>query len=424
MVGSLRHTLHHLKPLNLKRATAPGYLGDGGGLYLQITKSGARSWIFRYSLGGQRREMGLGAFSRVRSDAPPPVSLATARKLAAEKRALVAGGTDPITARDAERARQRLQQARGVTWAKAVDQFLAAHEATWRNAKHRQQWRNTLTAYASPVFEGLSVGSIDTPEVIKVLDRIWQDKPATASRVRGRIERVLDWAKVRGYREGENPARWRGHLDKVFPTKAKVKRAKHHAAVDIDDAPAVYARLCETDGMAALALRFVVLTAGRAGEILGARWLEIDLQAAIWTIPGARMKAGQVHRAPLSREALAVLRAAAKYRVNDRIFPSSRRGRPISSSSLLKVLQAVVAADATVHGFRSTFRDWCSERTSFSREVSEMALAHTIENPAEAAYRRGELLRKRAQLMEAWARFLTTPAASANVVPISRKQRA
>ena len=421
MVGSLRHALHRLKPLTLRRATAPGYLGDGGGLYLQITKSGARSWIFRYSLSGQRREMGLGAFSRARTDDPPPVSLATARKLAAEKRALVAEGTDPIAARDAERARRRLQQARGVTWVKAVDQFLTAHEATWRNAKHRQQWRNTLTAYASPAFEGLSVGSIGTPEVIKVLDGIWQEKPATASRGPGPYRAGVDWAKVRGYREGENPARWRGHLDKVFPTKSKVKRVKHHPAVGIDNAPAVYARLCKADGMAALALRFVILTAGRAGEILGARWSEIDLQAAIWTVPGTRMKAGQVHRTPLSREALAVLKVATKYRVNDRVFPSSRRGQPISSSSLLKVLQAV-GGDATVHGFRSTFRDWCSERTSFPREVSEMALAHTIENPAEAAYRRGELMQKRAALMQQWATFVRTPSGSGTVTLLRRRR--
>jgi integrase len=411
----LLRALQRLTALAISRAKAPGYLPDCGGLYLQVTESGSKSWIYRYSLAGKRREMGLGPY--------PTISLAAARNLAADARSLAKAGRDPIEARNAQRAHQRLEEARSITWERAVDQFLEAHERTWRNSKHRQQWRNTLTVYASPVFEGLAVASIGTGEVTKVLDPIWQEKPATASRVRGRIERVLDWAKVRGYRDGENPARWRGHLDKVFPTKSKIRRVQHHPAVAIDDAPKIYAKLREATGMAALALRYLILTAGRAGEILGAHWSEIDLQAAIWTIPSSRMKAGHAHRVTLSQEALAVLKKTAKYRIGERVFPSSRRGHPISSSSLLKALHAAGGGLGTVHGFRSTFRDWSSERTSFSHEVSEMALAHTIGNHVEAAYRRGELLIKRAAMMEAWASFLLEPP-SANVVQLGRHQRA
>ena len=275
----MRRTLQRLTALVIARAKAPGYLADGEGLYLQITAAGARSWIYRFALAKRRRDMGLGPF--------PAVSLAAARKLAAEARALVkAGQQDPIAAREAQRARQRLDDARGVTWDKAVEQFLADHEITWRNPKHRQQWRNTLTTYASPVLGGLSVAAIDTPEVIKVLDPIWTRKSETASRVRGRIERVLDWSKVRGYRTGENPARWRGHLDHVFPARGKVRKVKHHDAVSIDAMPAVYGRLRYAEGVSPLAARFTILTAARAGETAGARWSEIDRHAAVWTIPG------------------------------------------------------------------------------------------------------------------------------------------
>ena len=406
--------LQRLTALSIARAKTPGYFSDSGGLYLQVARAGSRSWIFRYSLAGKRREMGLGPY--------PAISLAEARDRAREARSLAKGGRDPIEARNAQRAHQRLEEARSITWDQAVEQFLDAHERTWRNAKHRQQWRNTLTGYASPFIGNVSVASIGTPEVTKVLDTIWHEKPETASRVRGRIERVLDWAKVRGYREGDNPARWRGHLDKVFPKKSKIRRVEHHPAVAIDDAPAIYARLSEATGMAALALRFAILTAGRAGEILGAHWSEIDLREAIWTIPSARMKAGNAHRVTLSREALAVLKVAARYGVNDRVFPSSRRGLPISSNSLINALQAAGGGNGTVHGLRSTFRDWCSERTPVSREVSEMALAHTIGNHVEAAYRRGELLKKRMALMEHWSQFLLTPQGS-NVLPMGNRAR-
>ena len=264
--------------------------------------------------------MGLGPF--------PTVTLAKARELAAGARALAKAGQDPIAARDAERAAQRLQESRGVKWDEAVEQFLAAHEKTWRNPKHRQQWRNTLTTYASPVLGGLSVAAIDTPEVVKVLDPIWHEKPETASRVRGRIERVLDWSKVRGYRTGENPARWRGHLAQVFPSKGKVRKVRHHPAVPIDNLPAVYARLKASDGMGAKAARFVILTAARPSEGSNARWPEIDRQDALWTVPAASMKADKDHRAPLSAEALAILDDLAELRTrSQRLHFRRRQGR-------------------------------------------------------------------------------------------------
>jgi integrase len=413
----LRRALHRLSARAIERATAAGYLHDGGGLYLQITTTGARSWVYRFAMNGRRRDMGLGAF--------PAVSLATARNLAAGARALAKAQRDPIAARDADRERQRLQAARGVTWDQAVEQFLAVHEPTWRNPKHRQQWRNTLATYATgPVLGGLSVSVIDTPEVVKVLDPIWHTLTETASRVRGRIERVLDWSKVRGYRTGENPARWRGHLDKVFPAPGKVRKVRHHPAVPIDDLPAVYARLKASNGMGAKAVRFVILTAARPSEGNNARWPEIDRQGVLWTVPAARMKADKDHRAPLSAEAQAIPGELIELRTrrDDFVFPGRKAGRPISLTSMTKALRRAGGGKATVHGTaRSTFKDWASERTSFAREVSEMALAHAIDDKVEAAYRRGELMRKRVALMAAWANYLTRPARSANVVPLGKR---
>jgi integrase len=410
----VRRTLQRLSALSIARAKAPGYLGDGGGLYLQVSDSRARSWIFRFALANRRREMGLGSY--------PAVSLAAARIAASEARSLVKAGQDPIAARDAQRARQRLEEASGVTFDQAVEQFLATNEIGWRNEKHRQQWRNTLRAYASPIFGGLAVGRIDTSHVTRVLDPIWHEKPETASRVRGRIERILDWARVRGYRAaGENPARWRGHLEETYPARSKVQRVKHHAAVPIDALPAVYSRLREADGMAALALRFIVLTAARAGEGMGATWEEIDLGEAVWTIPAARMKAGRDHRVPLSREAVAILRKLAELQTGAQVFPGRTAGRPLSPTTLTKALRAAGGGKATVHGFRSTFRDWAAERTNIPRDVAEMALAHAIGDKTEAAYRRGELMKKRAVMMEQWARFVRTLPAD-NVVPIGRQR--
>ena len=324
--------------------------------------------------------------------------------------------------RPAVRTKERLEAARGVNWDQAVEQFLEAHLGSFRNPKHRQQWRNTLDTYATPVLGGLAVAAIETPEVTKVLDPIWREKPETASRVRGRIERIIDWSKVRGYRDGENPARWRGHLDKVFPARGKVRKVRHHPAVPIDDLPALYGRLEKATGLAAKAVRFVILTAVRPSEATGALWPEVDRMNALWTIPPERMKADKEHRVTLSREALDILEEMAAVRTDTRIFPGHRDKRPLSLTSLSKALKAAGGGSGTVHGTaRSTFKDWCSERTSFPPEVSEMALAHTIGDKVEAAYRRGDLLKKRAAMMQQWATFLRS-GAEGKVVSIARRR--
>jgi integrase len=409
----LARALHKLQPIKLSRKMGSGYHSDGGGLYLQVTEPGSKSWVFRFALSGRRREMGLGPF--------PTIGLASARQEAAKARTLVKAGKDPIAARDAQRAQERSEAAHGILWENAVEQFMAAHERSWRNKKHRQQWRNTLSAYAKPVLGELAVADIGTPEVTRVLDPIWHEKPETASRVRGRMERVLDWAKVRGYRDGENPARWRGHLDKVFPPRAKIRKIQHHAAVPIDDLPAIYAELAKSKGIAAKAVRFTILTAVRPGETTGGVWTEVDRKTGLWAIPAERMKADKEHRVTLSRQALAILDEMAEVRTNKYVFPGHRVKTRLSLTALSKALRQAGGGKATVHGTaRSTFKDWASERTSFPSEVSEMALAHSIGDRVEAAYRRGELLEKRRLMMEQWAMFLTS-GKFGKVVSISRR---
>jgi integrase len=420
----MRRTLHNLNAISIGRAKAAGYHADGGGLYLQVTSGGAKSWIFRFALAGRRREMGLGPY--------PTVSLAKARDAATKARGMVKAGNDPITTREAERASQRLIEARAITFDQASELFLTDMEDGWKNPKHRKQWRSTLQTYVSPIIGDVSIGAVGTPEVRRVFDQLvgdgkkklalWKARPETASRIRGRIERILDWARVRGDREGDNPARWRGHLKELYQQQGKARAVKHHAAVAIDDMPAVYSKLKASTGMAARALRFAILTAARAGEVTGATWAEINLDDAIWTISADRMKMQREHRVPLSREALALLKELAEVRSGKLVFPGQRTGRPLSIASLSKVMKAA-APDATTHGCRSTFKDWCSERTSFPSEVSEMALAHSIGDRVEAAYRRGELLKKRAAMMQQWANFLRTES-TGKVVPIGQRRRA
>jgi integrase len=358
--------------------------------------------------------MGLGSF--------PTISLGAAREAASEARKLISAGTDPIEAHRSRRLQKKLDAVRGIGWDDALTQFLDSHESGWKNKKHRQQWRNTLDAYAKTVLSAVPIASVGISEITKILDPIWTSKPETASRVRGRIERILDWAKVRGYRDGENPARWRGHLDKIYPARSKVQKVKHHAAAPIDELPALYDRLAEAKGVAAKALRFVILTAARPGEVAGGLWPEIDKKTALWTIPSERMKADREHRVTLSREALAILDEMAEMQSDKYVFPGHKDGRPLSLTALSKALKAAGGGDATVHGMRSTFKDWASERTSFPAEVSEMALAHTIGDKVEAAYRRGELLKKRAALLEQWSTFVRSGVAG-NVVAISLGRR-
>ena len=370
---------------------------DGGGLYLQVSRSGSKSWIFRYAMEGREREMGLGPLHTV--------SLSEARELALEARKLKLRGVDPIDARNAERASKKLEDAKAVTFSQAAEAYIKANKVAWKNPKHAAQWEATLATYAKPVFGDFAVARVDTTLVLKAIEPIWTTKPETASRLRGRIETVLDWATVRGFRQGENPARWRGHLDKLLPSKAKVRTVEHHAALPYAELPAFMAELADQKGVAARALEFAVLTAARTGEVIGATWAEIDLDAQIWTIPRERMKAGREHRVPLNPRSVAVLKEMEALRTSEFVFPGGRAKRPLSNMALLNALKRMGRTTLTTHGFRSTFRDWAAENTDYAGEVVEMALAHTIGNKVEAAYRRGDLFEKRKGLMGDWGRF-------------------
>ena len=373
--------LNRLTAVEARAIDKRGMYHDGGGLYLQVSSSGAKSWIFRFTLDGRAREMGLGPLHAI--------PLVDARKRAAECRRMRFDGVDPIEARSEHRSWKKLEAARGITFDACAPAYLDAHNDGWWNAKHREQWRNTLSSYAGPVFGSLPVQAVDLTLVMKALEPIWKAKPETASRLRGRIEAVLDWATVRGYRKGENPARWRGHLDKLLPARAKIQKVQHHLALPYGELADFVGVLRGQDGIAARALEFLILTAARTGEIIGARWDEVDFKDKIWVVPGARMKASREHRVPLSGLALAILKQMNEIRESDFIFPGGKKSKPLSNMAMLAVLKRLGRNDLTAHGFRSTFRDWAAERTNFPREVVEMALAHTIENKVEAAYRRG-----------------------------------
>jgi integrase len=309
-----------------------------------------------------------------------------------------------------------------MTFDVCAEAYIEAHKASWKNGKHAEQWHGSLRNYASPVFGSSPVQAIDLALVMKALEPVWQTKSETASRLRGRIEAVLDWARVHGYRKGENPARWRGHLDKLLPARAKIQKVVHHPALPYSEIADFMVSLRSQEGIAARALEFLILTAARTGEIIGARWDEVDLKEKIWTVPGLRMKAGREHRVPLSGPALATVKNMNEIRESDFVFPGGRKGKPLSNMAMLALLKRIGRNDLTTHGFRSTFRDWAAERTNFPREVVEMALAHTIENKVEAAYRRGDLFQKRRQLMEAWARFSEIRASVGKVVSISGRE--
>jgi integrase len=387
------------------RNAKPGLHPDGGNLYLQVADSGAKSWLFRFGRGGRERWMGLGAVHTI--------SLAQARESAAKCRALLHEGLDPIEAKRARRAQNALAQHSGTTFADCAARLISSHESSWRNAKHRAQWVSTLSTYAFPVLGAVAVQAIDTPMVLRVLESIWHDKPETASRLRGRIESVLDWAQARGYRTGENPARWRGHLDHLLPAKSKVRRVRHHPALPYGDVSAFLGELRQREGVAARALEFTIMTAARTGEVTGARWSEIDLAAKVWTIPGDRMKSGREHRVPLSEQAIAALKAIRPKKAadDDLVFPGVQ-GRPLSDRALAMVHRRM-GYDITTHGFRSTFRDWAAEYTNYPNHVVEMALAHAIGDKVEAAYRRGDLFEQRRRLMDAWA-------TSSSVIPVAK----
>lgn len=399
-----------LNALSVSRAKLPGMYPDGGGLYLQVTGAGARSWLYRYMLHGRAREMGLGPLHAV--------SLSDARAKAAECRGLRIAGIDPIDARKSEREAARLEAARTITFKAAGEAYIATHRHGWRNAKHSDQWTSTLETYAYSAFGSLSVQEVGVAHVLKAIEPIWTTKTETANRVRGRIEAILDWAKARGYRQGDNPARWRGHLDNLLPARSKVRRVEHHPALRYTAVGTFMASLREQPGISARALEFVVVTTARTGETIGARWSEFDLDQALWTIPAARMKAGKEHRVPLSAPALAILKQMEAERSGEYVFPGAKRGRPLSNMALLAVLRRMGRRDLTVHGFRSSFKDWSAEQTNYAREVSEMCLAHTIGDAVERAYRRGDLLERRRRLMDEWARYCGTPKPETEVIPI------
>jgi len=405
-----------LTALKVGRIDRPGMYADGGGLYLRVTRDGTKNWVYRYMLDGRPRWMGLG-----------PVAiygLQEARGRALDARRLRHDGIDPIDTRRAARLRERLEAAKAVTFRQCAESYIAAHRSGWRNAKHAAQWDATLATYAYPSIGALPVQAIDTGLVCKVLEPIWTAKPETAGRVRGRIEAILDWAKVRGYRAGENPARWRGHLDKLLPARSKVRQVEHHAALPYAELPSFLANLREQEGIAACALEFLILTAARTGEVIGARWRELDLLDKTWTVPAERMKAHREHRVPLSARALDIVQKLSALRPADEavdfVFPGGKAGAPLSNMAFLMLLRRMERADLTAHGFRSTFRTWAAERTGFQREVIEAAMAHTIESKVEAAYQRGDLFDKRRRLMQQWSTFCTAkPSASqANVAQL------
>lgn len=389
------------------RNAKPGMHADGGGLYLSVKTSGTKSWIFRFQLSGHRREMGLGALTAL--------SAIDARAEAARLKSIVRQGIDPLetkaqvrreqsAAAEVAQVEQKLQQA---TFRRVAEDFIAGQEAGWKNPKHHQQWVNTLATYVYPVIGDMPVHLVTPEHVLQILEPIWSTKTETASRVRMRIEAVLDAAKVKGLRQGENPAIWRGNLQAVLPHKSKVQKVRHHPAMPWKAVPVFWRSLAEQSGMGACALRFVILTAARSGEVRLATWDEIDMDAGIWTVPEVKMKAGREHRVPLSAPALELLRNQSRMVGCNLVFSGMRANKPLSDMTLSAVLKRLQLQHVTVHGFRSSFRDWAAEETSHQGETVELALAHTIEGKTERAYRRNDQLEKRRVLMDEWAAWLS-----------------
>lgn len=390
-----------LSALEVNRLRTKGNHAVGGvsGLYLYVNDNGARSWVMRLTIGSKRRHIGLGSF--------PTVSLAIAREQARACRVEIMQGNDPVEAKRTKAAQLRAEQAAQITFSKASESYIAAHGDAWRNPKHRAQWSNSLKTYADPIMGKLAVRDIGQEHVLKVLEPIWKQKNETASRVRGRIESVLDWCTVRGFRSGDNPARWKGHLDKLLPAPSKVQKVKHYNALPFKEVPSFMQALAQRKGIAARALEFAILCASRSGEVRGAVWTEVDLVKKVWTIPAERMKAGKEHRVPQTESAIRILKEQSKLPSrSDYVFEAPNGGQ-LSDMTLSAVLRRM-NVDAVPHGFRSTFRDWAGEVTHFPRELAEQALAHTIENKVEAAYRRGDALEKRREMMEAWDKFTKT----------------
>jgi integrase len=394
----------------VEKFTARGRYACGHGLYLQVSEWGTRSWIFRYQRDGRAVHLGLGSVIYV--------PLATARDRAFKLRQGLIAGADPLEAKRAERAAAQTAAIKTRTFRECAEAYIAAHEAGWRNGSSSEQWLQSLRDYVFPKLGVLPVGDIDTALVLSVLEPIWKTRTETASRVRGRIESILDWAKTRGLRSGENPARWRGHLENLLPAPSKVRRVQHYAALSYTEMSSFVVDLRRQAGIAARALEFLILTATRAGEVMDARWPEIDLAQRAWVVPGSRMKTGKEHRVPLSDRAIEILEQLP--RESEHVFPG-RNGGALSGHALLRVLERMNRGE-TVHGFRSSFRDWAAEETNYPNHVVEMALAHAISGEVEKAYRRGNLFEKRRRLMDDWARYCSQPTTGKGEVVTLRKE--
>ncbi len=389
MADRKRFTARTVEALN-----KPGRYGDGDGLWLQVTAAGTKSWLLRYQRDHQSRHMGLGPY--------PEVSLAEARQLALEARRLLLKGTDPIEQRNAERAAKQ-ERKTALSFEQSALRYIADHRDGWKNEKHAAQWESTLKLYAFPLIGKRDPATLDPVDIEAILRPIWTDKQETASRLRGRIERILDWCKTHGYRSGENPARWRGNLDHLLPKPSKVRKVHHHPALPWRELPEFMHRLAEVEGMGALALEFAILTAARSGEVRGATWEEIDFAEKVWTVPAERMKGGRTHRVPLTDEALELLRLLPRLEGSPFVFFAPRGGR-LSDMTISAVCRRMKVA-AVPHGFRSTFRDWAAETTAYPREVCEAALAHVNADKVEAAYMRTDLFERRRELMTEWGRY-------------------
>ena len=412
----------NITALFVKQISRPGKYGDGGNLYLQVRKSTrkipsdavTKSWLFRYSRFGKEVWMGLGPY--------PDVSLSEARNLATQERKKILKDVDPLSDKRARRIAARAAHDNMLTFAECAELYVESQAPGWSNPKHIEQWRNTLKNLAGPVMGHLPVDQIDTALVMRCIEPIWASKTETASRLRGRIEAVLDWAAVRGYRKGDNPARWRGHLDKLLPRPSQVARVKHHPALPYTEVGAFMQQLRDDAGIASRALEFTILTAARTNEVIQASWSEVDLDRKTWVVPAGRMKSKREHRVPLSDAAVTVL-TAARGHSKRYVFPGHKRGSHLSNMAMMQVLKRLDQAGITVHGFRSTFRDWCAESTNYPSDVAEMALAHTLRDKTEAAYRRGDLFEKRARLMADWASYCSKPAVPAKVIAIGQAKR-
>ena len=404
---------NRLTALTVKNRKAPGRYNDGGGLYLFVRPDRSKTWVFRWRdrTTGKLRDKGLGPVW--------DVSLEEARQSAAACRRQVREGIDPIDSARQARTAAKLERARRLTFGQCCEKYMDAHRESWRNAKHAAQWQSTLDTYCADL-KPLPVAEIDTALVIKALEAIWTTKTETATRVRQRIEAVLDWATAREFRSGDNPARWRGHLDKLLAKPTKLKNVEHRAALPYADAGAFVVALRKQNGLGALALELQILTACRPGEVAAARWEEFDLDAATWTIPGECMKAGKEHRVPLSAPAVAMLRKLP--RVNDYVFPGTKKDQPITTAAMLKALRTI-RPGFDAHGFRSTFRDWAADMTAYPRDVAEAALAHAVQG-VEAVYRRTDLFNKRGRLMADWARYCAKPAPTGSVTGIRERAKA